>query len=115
MKKLIATAAVAFTAITAQPAMAWGEREQGIVTGIIGTIILQDIYNRNPNNNRYPQQQQPVIIQQTPALIIDQTYNQNSVQRCGFQENIFRDGNRTIVEKRNSCTGQLLERREHWR
>jgi hypothetical protein len=46
MKKILATAAVV-TAMISTPAMAWGEREQGILTGIVGTLILQDIARGN--------------------------------------------------------------------
>lgn len=38
----VLTAAVLSTAI-ATPALAWGEREQGALAGIVGTLILQQI------------------------------------------------------------------------
>ena len=109
MKKLIAITAVAAT--LSSPAMAWGEREQGILIGTIGTIILQDI-TRNRSNTPAVQ---PVIVQQSPGYIIEQGYQVNSVERCGYQENVYRQGNRVTVEKRNACTGELIERRESLR
>ena len=104
MKKILATAAVV-TAIISTPAYAWGDREQGILTGIVGTLILQDVNNRRL--------QQPVVTQ--PRVINNHYHNNYSVERCAYQENVFRNGYTTVVEKRNSCTGQLIERREYFR
>ena len=101
MKKLIAITALAAT--ISSPAMAWGDREQGILTGIVGTLIIQDIQRGNT--------QQGTVVQQ-PQVINNHYHNDYSVQRCGYQENVFRNGYTTVVEKRNSCTGQLIERRE---
>ena len=39
VKAMIFAAALA----VAQPALSWGEREQGIVTGIAGTLLLQQL------------------------------------------------------------------------
>lgn len=45
MRKTLAVVLLAATTLTAvSPAMAWGEREQGIVTGVVGTIIAQQIF-----------------------------------------------------------------------
>jgi len=52
MKKFLAIAAVA-ASLASTPAMAWGDREQGILTGVLGTLILQEI--QRP--------QEPVIIE----------------------------------------------------
>jgi len=54
MKKILATAAVIAMTATTQ-AHAWGDREQGILTGVLGTLIFQEI----------TQPQQPVIIERT--------------------------------------------------
>jgi hypothetical protein len=89
-------------AFAAAPAHAWGDREQGILTGIIGTLIIQDI-------NRGNTQQGTVVVQQPQHI---HYHNNYSVERCGYQENVFRNGYSTVVERRNSCTGQLIERRE---
>lgn len=43
MRTVIASAVLALATVS-QPAMAWGEREQGIVTGIVGTIVAQQIF-----------------------------------------------------------------------
>jgi hypothetical protein len=98
--------AIALTATASTPALAWGDREQGILTGIIGTIIIQDIVSGNSQHG--------TVVQQ-PQVIHNHYHNDYSHQRCGYQENIFRNGYTTVVEKRNSCTGQLIERREYYR
>ena len=61
--KLIAgTVAVALLATSAAPALAWGDREQGIVTGIAGTLLLGSLLNqpRPVYRNRGPVYAQPV-------------------------------------------------------
>ena len=103
MKRIIT--AVALASMISTPAFAWGDREQGILTGIIGTIIIQDI-QKNRNHG--------TVVQQ-PQVINNHYHNDYSVQRCGYQENVFRNGYTTVVEKRNSCTGELIERREYFR
>ena len=51
--KLIAVAAIA--ASVATPALAWGEREQGALAGIVGTLILQNaMRNAQPYPTPYP-------------------------------------------------------------
>lgn len=59
MKKLLVTAIVGFGIATS--AQAWGDREQGALAGIVGTILWQKI-----NEN---QQQQQVIVQPAPSVI----------------------------------------------
>ena len=56
MKKLIATIAVAasLTAVSST-ANAWGDREQGAVAGILGTIVVQEIFQRNRGPVTFPQ------------------------------------------------------------
>ena len=93
-------------AFAAAPAHAWGDREQGILTGILGTIIIQDITRGNTQHG---------TVVQHPQVINNHYHNNYSVERCGYQENVFRNGHTTVVEKRNSCTGQLIERREYWK
>lgn len=44
MKKLIVAATVVLASMHAH---AWGDREQGILAGIAGTVILQHIYEAN--------------------------------------------------------------------
>lgn len=61
--KLIAgTVAVALLATSAAPALAWGDREQGIVTGIAGTLLLGSLLNppRPVYRYRAPVYAQPV-------------------------------------------------------
>lgn len=44
MRKVIASAALVLATVSSHPAMAWGAREQGIVTGIVGTIVAQQLF-----------------------------------------------------------------------
>lgn len=81
MKTAIALITAALTATSAQ---AWGDREQGILAGIVGTIVLQQIYKDGERPQR-EQQQPPVVIRdrtppqpvivyrQPPAVIIHDT------------------------------------------
>jgi hypothetical protein len=63
MKKLVLSLAL----IASAPAFAWGDREQGILAGVIGTMILQ---------NTGVIQRPPVVVQQAPVIIQQQpVYN----------------------------------------
>ena len=64
MKKLVLAAAL----IASTPAFAWGDREQGILAGVIGTMILQNtgVIQRPP----VVVQQPPVVIQQQPVYTL---------------------------------------------
>jgi hypothetical protein len=78
MKTAIALITAALTATSAQ---AWGEREQGALAGIVGTIVLQQIYKDSEQRQERPpvvirdrQPPQPVIVyRQPPAVIIQDT------------------------------------------
>ena len=59
MKKVLMTLLVASLAT---PAFAWGPREQGILTGVAGLWVFQQL-------DKAGRQPQPVIIQQPPVLI----------------------------------------------
>lgn len=76
MKKIIASLLVGMVFSTS--AMAWGEREQGIVTGVAGLWIFQQL-NKAGEPQHPPvviQQQPPVIIQQQPQVIYQQAPRQ---------------------------------------
>lgn len=101
MKKFLAIAAVAAT-LTSTPALAWGDREQGILTGIIGTLIIQDI-------NRNQQPQQPVIVQQPPVahttvIIQDSAWSSNRV--CSEQIIRRADGSQSTLQM--NCAGRVV-------
>ena len=63
MHKIIATAILALAAST--PAWAWGDREQGLVAGIVGTIIVQEITRT----------QQPQVMTVRPVISHRGTYH----------------------------------------
>ncbi len=62
--------AIAFiaAALTASSAHAWGEREQGALAGIIGTIVLQQIYKDSERQDR--REQPPVVIRERGPVIV---------------------------------------------
>jgi hypothetical protein len=115
MKKILATAAVIAMTATTQ-AHAWGEREQGILTGVIGTIILQDIYgNRNHghhggHNGGHNGGQ--VIIQQAPPVynnhttVIIQEPAWASQRVCS--EEIVRHANGVQSTIQKNCAGRVV-------
>jgi len=109
MKKILATAAVIAMTATTQ-AHAWGEREQGILTGVIGTIILQDIYGNRNHGHHYPQQQ-PVIVQQPPVVhnnttVIIQDSAWASDRVCS--EEIVNSGNGVRSTIQRNCAGRIV-------
>ena len=55
--------AIALAAVISTSAIAWGEREQGVVQGIAGTLILQHMLN----NGQLHIQQGTHVPQQPPA------------------------------------------------
>ena len=88
--KLIAgTVAAALLATSAAPALAWGDREQGIVTGIAGTVLLGTLLNQSGGNNGYGlrrQQRQPVYyapVYQQPV------YQQPVYQQPVYQQPVY--------------------------
>lgn len=108
MKKILATAAVIAMTATTQ-AHAWGDREQGILTGIIGTLIIQDI-NRGQSTTHYPQQQ-PVIVQQPPVVhnnttVIIQDSAWASTRVCS--EEIVNSGNGVRSTIQRNCAGRIV-------
>lgn len=68
MKKLILSLAL----VAATPAFAWGDREQGAVAGILGTLILQ---NSGVMQRPAPVYQPPVVIQQPVYTNTPPVYN----------------------------------------
>lgn len=78
MKTVIA---LIIAALSATSAHAWGDREQGALVGIIGTIVLQQVYkdSEQRQERRDPpvvirERQTPVIVyRQPPAVIIQDT------------------------------------------
>lgn len=107
MKKLLVTAAMIAT-VASTPAMAWGDREQGILTGIVGTIIFQDI-----QRNRQVVQQQPQVIVQQPApvyqnnttvIIQDNAWSSNRV--CSEQIVRRADGSQSTLQM--NCAGRVV-------
>ena len=67
-------------ALTATSAHAWGDREQGVLTGIFATIILQQMHRdsqerqpREPVIVHERRQPAPVIVYRQPQVVIIDT------------------------------------------
>jgi|688.fasta_scaffold12156_29 hypothetical protein len=63
MKKLIVGSMIALASIS--QAHAWGDREQGIVTGIAAVLAIQGM----TRNQQYPNGQPPVVVGQGPVVM----------------------------------------------
>ena len=63
MKRAITAIALLATIGFSNPALAWGDREQGALAGIVGTLIFQHI--QRDGSVRQPA---PVIVQQPPVI-----------------------------------------------
>ena len=70
------TASVIALSLVSTNAFAWGAREQGIVTGVAGLWVFQQLQKAGEQQQQQPVivQQQPVIIQQQPIVVQPQQY-----------------------------------------
>jgi hypothetical protein len=66
MKKLFITFVLA---ALATPSFAWGPREQGILTGVAGLWIFQQLDKAGRPQPPVVVQQPPVVVQQPPVII----------------------------------------------
>jgi hypothetical protein len=91
-------------------AHAWGDREQGILTGIIGTLIIQDINRGGNNRQHYPQQQHnyqqaaPVYNNNTTVIIQDSAWASTRV--CS--EEIVNSGGGVRSTIQRNCAGRVV-------
>jgi hypothetical protein len=69
MKKFIV--AVVAGLVFSSSAFAWGPREQGVLTGVAGLWVFQQLQRAGQPQVIY-QQTPPVIYQQTPPVIVQQ-------------------------------------------
>jgi hypothetical protein len=63
MIKLIATTVLTLSFVT--PALAWGDREQGALAGIVGTLLWQRLDNHGQTQQRPQVIHQPVYVPPT--------------------------------------------------
>ena len=86
-------------------AHAWGDREQGIVTGIFGTLLLQNL-NGNHGHTTQPRYHapQPTYNNHTTVIIQDNAWASRRV--C--QEQIIRraDGSQSTLQL--NCAGRVV-------
>jgi len=78
MKKVVAGLLVALCSSTA---MAWGEREQGILTGVAGLWVVQQLH-------RAGQQQQPVYAPPQPVYVQQPVYVLQPQRVCELRSEI---------------------------
>lgn len=84
MKKVIIALVVGTLASTS--AFAWGPREQGILTGVAGLWVVQQLARPNAvvnvNGNPVVINQQPVYVQPAPVYVSPPVYVQQPQQWC---------------------------------
>ena len=95
MKTLIAFTAAA---LISSPAFAWGEREQGALAGIAGTLLIQQIANQP----RQPQQYYPQPQYQQPQVNNYYSYPQREVHIYPYQPTCV---NQPIIDHRGHSIG----------
>lgn len=69
MKKFIVTVIAGL--VFSNSAFAWGEREQGVLTGVAGLWVFQQLQRAGQPQVIY-QQTPPVIVQQAPVIVQQQ-------------------------------------------
>lgn len=92
MKKIVVSLAVGFSLIST-PVFAWGDREQGILTGVAGLWVFQQL------NKVGQQSQAPVIVQQPPVIVQTQpsAVVQRSQQYCESTQVIDQFGQARMI------------------
>ena len=125
MKKIIATVAVALTAVTAQPAMADAD---DVLKGIVGIVILNEVLNPGNHNrsvdvgvngrgqvygrvgaNNYPiHAPAPVIINNGGHGHYGHRHHVYA-ENCGTMQHVYHlgHGQRKVVTT-NACTGRII-------
>jgi peptidoglycan hydrolase-like protein with peptidoglycan-binding domain len=66
-KTALAAATALSIGLTAAPALAWGDREQGIVTGIAGTLLYQHVQREGRDHRQPPRYQDDDGYYERPA------------------------------------------------
>lgn len=104
--------ALAIAAVPAAPAMAWGQREQDVLKGVVGTLLVQGLIReaKRPQRNQpvyqQPVYQQPVYLQPEPVYQPPH-YQTTSIYRTpaarAFQSYSFAE--RRMIQKRLSNYG----------
>lgn len=104
---IFALTALAIAATPAAPALAWGQREQDVLTGIAGTLLVQGIIREGKKYHRQPTyaapQPQPVYVQPdyNPPRATTSIYRTPAAR--AFNSYSLKD--RRIIQKRLSHFG----------
>ena len=80
MKKALA---LITAACIATPALAWGDREQGALAGILGTLIYQHVQRDGFGRQPGPVVVQPPVVVQQPQIIYAPAPQQVIIQNTG--------------------------------
>ena len=103
MKKFLAIAAVAAT-LTSTPAMAWGDREQGILAGVVLKTIWDHAHTTQP-----VVQQPPVVVHRPapqPVIIHQNKHSWGSTRVCSEQIIRRPDGSQSTLQM--NCAGRVV-------
>jgi len=112
IKKIVATA-LALT--LAAPAMAWGDREQGILTGIGALLLLQNLNRQNapvvvdapiPPGHRHPA---PPIRSSHPIIYPDYTVC-NDIWDWRMRESCYRGAEARARQEHNRMMREAYQR-----
>lgn len=111
-RSAIAAVTALAIALPAAPALAWGQREQDVLKGVVGTLLVQSfIRETKPNQRRQPVYQQPVYQQPVyapPHYQEAPRYQQHtSIYRTPAARafNSYSSAERRLIQKRLSAYG----------
>jgi hypothetical protein len=102
MKNL--TAALVLSALASSPALAWGEREQGILAGAAGALIIQKIFENDRQAQVVPQPQIVVPPQQPQVIVVPP---QQPTQIVGCVVTVQDQHGRVIRSESRACVQSI--------
>lgn len=65
--KTVAALTALAIALPAAPALAWGDREQGVLTGIAGTLLVESLIRNGHHRPQVVQPPPPIYVQPEPG------------------------------------------------
>lgn len=91
-------------ALPAAPALAWGQREQDVLKGVVGTLAVQALIREA----KRPQRNRPVVVQPHPQPVyVQPTQNYTSIYRTPAARafNSYSSSERRLIQRRLSAYG----------